>query len=155
MKLTPAQFRDALGLTQETLRHWRRVLPPFQDLAGYAPVFTTGDLIAGAVIKRLVDTCGISVSKFTEQSIAIATTCNETPWPELSRCVLILSLEDATCVLRAESAKATAASLSISIPLGPILDGLIQAIICDTDESKISSAFDANQAQRQKSLAGS
>ena len=134
MKLTPAQFRDALGLTQETLRHWRRVLPPFQGVTGYAPVFTTGDLIAGAVIKTLVDTCGISVSKFTKQSISIAATCNETPWAELSKSILILSLEDATCVLTTSSAKAMQLAPNISIPLSPILEGLTQAMMCDTDD---------------------
>ncbi len=155
MKLTPAQFRDALGLTQETLRHWRRVLPPFQGVTGYAPVFTTGDLIAGAVIKTLVDTCGISVSKFAKQATSIAATCNETPWIELSKSVLILSLKDATCALAASSTKTMQLTPSVSIPLSPILEGLTQAMMCDTDDLRTSRAFDAKLATQQESRAES
>jgi hypothetical protein len=155
MKLTPAQFRDAIGITQETLRHWRRVLPPYQGITGYAPVFTTGDLIAGAVIKTLVDMCGVSVSKFTEQSAAIARTCNETPWAELSQSVLVLSLSDATCVLKKSSTRTTLESLCISVPLGPILDGLTQAIISDADEASAPRSFSDSAGKHQQSMAGS
>lgn len=136
MKLTPAQFRDAIGITQETLRHWRKVLPIFQGRAGYAPVFTTGDLVAGAIIKTLKDTCGISIAKFADQSISIGKICNETPWATLSNAVLVLSLSDSTCAIVASKAGLQADQLSLTVPLGPVMDHLTQAMLQSSDQTQ-------------------
>lgn len=136
MKLTPAQFRDAVGISQETFRHWREVLPIFQGRTGYVPVFTTGDLVAGAVIKTLKDACGISISKFASQSVAIGKICNDTPWATLSKGSLVLSLSDQSCSLVASVSGLPSNQLSVTVPLGPITDHLTHIMLQGSDRTQ-------------------
>lgn len=133
MKLTPAQFRDAIGLTQETLRHWRRVLPIYQGHTGYAPTFSAGDMLTGAIIKTLVDTCGVSVSKFAEQSCAIGEVCNNTSWEILSESVLVLSLSESICILIKKEECTMLNTLCVTVPLGPIVEHLTLSITSDSE----------------------
>ena len=136
LKLTPAQFRDSIGITQETLRHWRKVLPIFQGRSGYSPIFTTGDLVAGAIVKSLKDTCGISIKMFANHSIEIGKICNETPWTVLSSSTLILNLHDGDCFLISEKHKPEIANLSFAVPLSAIMESLTQGLLLNTDQAQ-------------------
>lgn len=134
MKLTPAQFRDVLGISQETLRHWRKVLPIFAGRSGYAPVFRPGDIVAGAVVKLLKDRWGISVSAFAEQSIALGRVCNETPWTTLATGSLVMSLDVKSCRLVSEQSPAPATELCLTIPLAPIIAEITRGLLQDQDD---------------------
>ena len=61
LRLTPAQVTEVAQLPDQTLRHWRSVLPPLAGLNGYTPCFTPGDALALLVIRYLVKVMGISV----------------------------------------------------------------------------------------------
>jgi len=154
LKLTPAQFRDAIGISQETLRHWRRVLPIFQGRTGYAPVFTTGDLVAGAIIKTLKDAFGISISDFAEHSVAIGTICDETPWTTLSNGVLVLSLSDKSCVLVNCKTGLRVDQLCLSVPLRPIMDDLTQTMLQDNRQTQQKNLFPLTEVKRPKHQVG-
>ena len=134
MKLTPAQFRDVLGISQETLRHWRKVLPIFSGRSGYSPVFRPGDLVAGAIVKSLKDRWGISASAFAEQSVAIGRVCNETPWVSLASGALLVSLEDSSCELVKANSSQVADTLSLVVPLAPIISQITDALLQDKDD---------------------
>lgn len=136
VKLTPAQFRDALGISQETLRHWRKSLPVFRGRNGYAPAFTTGDLMVGAVVKLLRDQWGISVAVFAEQSVALSEVLGRTPWPSLSASAVRLSLADKGCILVPVTNRQPVDVPCLIIPLAPIVEHLTAALLQDQDRSQ-------------------
>lgn len=136
MKFTPAQFRDTLGLSQETLRHWRKKLPIFYGRNGRAPTFTPGDLVAGAVIKTLADQWGISVAIFAEQSVQLGRVCNETPWANLSTGALILSLSTKSCEFVSSELRYLPRDLSLLVPLAPIMERLTTTLLQDRTQAQ-------------------
>ena len=117
VKLTPAQFREALGISQETLRHWRKALPIFQGPKGHAPAFSPTDLIAGAVVKLLRDEWGISVAAFADGSIALRDALNNQPWSRLPASALHLSLTEKSCEIKDATDEAVPATPTLVVPL--------------------------------------
>lgn len=141
MKLTPAQFRDTLGISQETLRHWRKSLPAFQGRKGYAPTFTTSDLVVGAIIKLLRDQWGISVAVFAEQSVALSEALGQTPWQSFSARAVRLSLADKGCTLVPATSRQPADVPCLIIPLAPIVEHLTATLLQDQDRSQLPIYF--------------
>ena len=70
MRYTPSQVRHVVGITQETLRHWRRALPSLGGLKGHAPVFRPGQLLGLAVIRVLVEDVGLTVGSLRAAAIS-------------------------------------------------------------------------------------
>ncbi|WP_422367432.1 hypothetical protein [Pelagibius sp.] len=128
MKYTPAQFRDAVGVTQETFRHWREVLPVFQNRPGYAPEFSIGDLVTGAVIRQLRTQLGVKVSSLAELSLALGEACGKEPWAIMLERVLILDVSMGVCVLQSDRTVKEGDGLFIVMPLKPILAELSAAL---------------------------
>lgn len=61
MRYSQSQIRSLFGLSAETFRYWKSVLPPLRSKAGKAPAFRVGDALALAVINSLVRDCKIDV----------------------------------------------------------------------------------------------
>lgn len=155
MKLSPAQFRDALGISQETLRHWRKVLPIFQGRSGYAPVFTPGDLVAGAVIKTVKDHWGLSVSAFADHSVELGRVCNETPWAVLPTGKLVLSLADRSCEFVSIESHTAPNKLYLTVPLAPIIDHLTHALLKDQQQTQKPTYFPPRDVRPDRQKASS
>ncbi|WP_438727910.1 hypothetical protein ACR9YC_11860 [Parasphingorhabdus sp. DH2-15] len=139
MKYTPAQFRDAVGISQETFRHWRKVIPVFADRNGYRPSFTTSDLILGAVIKTLRTELGIPTAQITDLSVTLSQSWNGKPWALLLQSSLLINVEERSCSLHPSSDFFQSEVLQIVVPLAPILSRLSVALISDveTDQHQI------------------
>jgi hypothetical protein len=99
VQFTPGQLRETVGISVETFRHWKRVLPPFARRKRYAPSFTVGDLLAGRVLRSLTEGCGVRVGHLTRVSSDIVRVCNTAPWTSLERAVLLIDLVSGTCRL--------------------------------------------------------
>ena len=80
MKFTQAQLRDATGISTETYRHWRTVLPPLNDHKGRRAQFVFGDLVAIAIIRRIVEALGVSVGCVAPASMELLTACRGELW---------------------------------------------------------------------------
>jgi hypothetical protein len=65
VQYTPQQVRETVGLSLETYRHWKRVLPPFATKSGRGPCFSIGDLMAASIIHRLTEKAGVRVGHLT------------------------------------------------------------------------------------------
>ena len=104
------------------------MLPIFQGRSGYSPIFITGDLVAGAIVKALKDTCGISIKKFANHSVGIGKICNETSWAELNTSTLVLILNDGDCFLIPAKQKPIITNLSVAVPLAPLMEILMRAL---------------------------
>lgn len=129
MQFTPSQLRDTVGLSIETFRHWKRVLPPFVDRKGQSPCFTVGDLLAAAILHRLTDKYGIRVGHLTDISRKIAGLCNTTPWAGLENKLLIIDLLEGECRIEKDQTVVRAADVVIFCPLTPIMSELQDALL--------------------------
>ncbi len=90
MKYTPFQIRDMVSITQETLRHWRRVLPPLKEQIGYTPCFTAGDALALKIIKEIVETLQVRVQALQPLANELFNICRGINWPRLEQQYLVI-----------------------------------------------------------------
>lgn len=119
MQFSQNQLRDTLGISVETFRHWKRVLPPFAERKRYTSRFSTGDLLAAAVLSRLTNQCGIRVGLLPEISQAAVEICNAGSWTALEGKALVVDVQQRTCRI-AEGAR-DPADIVIVCPLSPII----------------------------------
>lgn len=102
MLLTPAQLRDALQLPPETYRHWRRALPPLGTQRARRTCFTTGDLLALAITKALVDESGVRVGALGPVADRLFELCNQNGWTVMERAAVVIDLGTASAELSSE-----------------------------------------------------
>ena len=92
VRYTPGQLRDAVGISQETYRHWKKALPPLRGGAGHGPRFSVGDLLAVVVVRILTNDFAIRVGAISVIARTLFETCNAVPWPALERGKLVVDL---------------------------------------------------------------
>jgi len=126
---TPGQLREIVGLSVETYRHWRRVLPPFLNRRGYAPCFSIGDLLAASILRRLTDNCGVRVGHLKKISAEISRFCNASSWAALEGRMLVVDISGGTCWTVKDQSEARSQDIAISCPLDPILTELRDALL--------------------------
>jgi hypothetical protein len=129
VRYTPGQLREIVGLSVETYRHWKRVLPPFLNRRGYAPCFSIGDLLAASVLRRLTDNCGVRVGYLGKISTEISRFCNTSSWATLEGRVLVVDISGGTCRTVKDQSEARSQDIAISCPLDPILAELRDALL--------------------------
>jgi len=94
MKYTPLQLRQVVEINQETLRHWRKVLPPLKERKGYAPCFTAGDALALKIIKEIVENLHIRIQALQPVSEELFNICRRTLWQRLERQYLVIQFSE-------------------------------------------------------------
>lgn len=124
MKLTPGQLRDAVGLSVDTLRHWKQVLPPFSNGTGHAPCYSTGDLVAALILRRLTENCGVRVGQLTAISGPIVELCNRTPWAGFEGNTLVIDLPGCDCRIIENTSMLGIDDVVFVCPFEPILSTL-------------------------------
>lgn len=144
---TQSQVRKVLNLQPETMRHWRKVLPPLARRTRRAP-FTQGDMVALAAIKELVRTAGVNSSTLAPCAASIFTLCNGKPWHALAQ--YRLQIEGASVqLLPLRTFPALSKSPLILLLLGPIIEELRQGLLGDEgDQSELK--FPLAVLRRQK-----
>jgi hypothetical protein len=65
MRFDTAQVLKLVGITSETLRHWKRALPPIYGRDGRSDGYTFQEAAALAVIARAVHDLAVPISRFT------------------------------------------------------------------------------------------
>ena len=129
MQFTPGQLRETVGISVETFRHWKRVLPPFAGRKRYVPSFTIGDLLAGRILRILTEGCGIRVGHLTELSKEIARLSNMAPWTSLEKEVLVLDLVESTCRMSKDSNPGESANIVVLCVMKSIMHELRVALL--------------------------
>lgn len=125
---TPGQLRSTIGISIETYRHWRRVLPTFVGRRGYTPCFSTGDLLAASILKRLTEECGVRVGFLGPVSTEIVRLCNASSWAALENAFLVIDLPSGACrITKTGSAEKSAAAIICA--LNPVLNQLRDALL--------------------------
>ena len=132
MKFTVGQLRETIGISPETFRHWKRVLPPFAARVGRTPAFSWGDLLSAAVINHLTDHCGVRVGHLATVAQKIVDLCNATPWTALDGNLLIVNIGSNDCVIAREATDAASTDGALIVCfLAPIITRLRAMLLRD------------------------
>jgi hypothetical protein len=95
MQFSQGQLRSAIGISVETFRHWKRVLPPFSGRKKYS----LGDLLAAGILRRVAHHCGVRARYLPEISKAIVEVCNSEAWASLQSKTLVIDVHNKKCAL--------------------------------------------------------
>jgi hypothetical protein len=134
MRYTPSQLRDIVGISQETLRHWRATLAPLQGVRGHGPSFKPGQVLATAAVKAMVEECGVSVRSLTGVASALFEVCEHPDWEVFSHGRLVLQLQPGSVRLLSEGEQVPSESILILISLAPIVANLRRKLLNVTRE---------------------
>jgi hypothetical protein len=129
MRYTPSQVRHVVGITQETLRHWRRTLTSLDGLKGHAPVFRPGQLLGLAVVRVLVEDLGLSVSALRATERDIFDICSSPQWVKLAQgCLLLRPIEGRVAFVDTVATRDLERP-AIVLPLEPVVAALRLALL--------------------------
>lgn len=129
VRYTPGQMRSATGISQQTYRHWKRVLAPLGHEEGRSPCFTAGDLLAVVVVRHLTADFAISVGALSCIADVLFGICNAMPWPVLERGRLIIDLPNRRILFLQEPDEVVADGSILVIPLASVVEHLRGALL--------------------------
>lgn len=133
VNFTPGQLRDAVGIGQETYRHWKKALPPLRRQAGHSPCFTAGDLLATAIAKILVSDYGMRVSTLSALAEGVFRECNSRSWPALERSVAVLDIAGGRVAFQSEGSGLALDRPAMVVPLGTLIESLRRTLLAGDD----------------------
>lgn len=133
---TPGQLRDAIGIGQETYRHWKKALAPLRREAGHSPCFTAGDLLATAIVKILVAEYGMRISALSALADGLFEACNARSWPTLERSLLVLDLADTRVLMQSEGSHLALDGPAMVVPLRGLIERLRSTLLSSDDDSQ-------------------
>ncbi len=76
MRFTPSQALDLVGITAETLRYWKKTMPPLAKKRGHAPCYSRAEIVGLIVVRRLVKDFRMDVSVLAAQSERLFDLCS-------------------------------------------------------------------------------
>jgi MerR HTH family regulatory protein len=124
VNFTPGQVRQAVGLPQETLRHWRGTFSFLRDIRGHGPVYRPGQILALAIIKRLVQDCGLTVNSLKPVDGDLYGAVNGTHWSALESSCLAIDLKGGSvAVVEGRSVDVHDSALLV-LPFAPVITHL-------------------------------
>lgn len=130
---TPGQLRSAVSIAPETYRHWKKALGPLRRGRGHSPCFSSGDLVAVAVIRSLAVDMAVRIGALAPIAEPLFELCNLSPWPVLERTKLIVGLPEGHLLLQPELAETTGDRPTITIPLRPVVSRLREQLLAASD----------------------
>ena len=128
MFFNQTQARAIVGISAETLRHWKKVIPDFSVKSGHSAKFELGDMLALKIIKNLTDSCAIKVGSLSTISKDVIYLCNNTDWFELERLNLLVDLDEDCCETAPVFEQKTFSNISIVIPLAKFINELYEQL---------------------------
>lgn len=102
----------------------KKALGPLRRSRGRSPCFTSGDIVAVAVVRTLSVFLGIRVSNLSPIAEKLFEVCNSVPWPALERGKLIIDLPNSNLEFELERADNLVDCLAVIVQLRPILKQL-------------------------------
>jgi len=128
MDFTQEQARNLVGVSVETLRHWRKTIPYLSLRTGKAARFSFTDVVGLAVAKELVNTFGIHIVTLSMAVDRMFPLFAETIPAVLDNATVIFSSKEAKLFdARAQTAGLPTQS-AVVIPLAPIVSGIRRQI---------------------------
>lgn len=83
---------EATGISSQTMRHWRDILPPLKGRSAHRPCFSAGDLLALRVLDLWVHGVGGKIGRLASSAGALFALCSEEVWPRIEKSYLAFDL---------------------------------------------------------------
>ena len=128
MRYTPAQVRQIVGVSQETLRHWRSVLGSLDGVRGAAPSFRPGQVLGLAVVRWIVEEIGLSVGALKGAERPIFEICGGEQWGRLARGYLLVKPVENEARFIATVSEDMIGRGGLVVPFAPIVAGIREAL---------------------------
>jgi len=109
---------EATGLSSQTLRHWREVLPPLRHRVAHHPAFSAGDLLAMKVLHLWSRRWDAKISHMECASTGLFELCEAEPWARIEQSLLALDFAHDTWELTGESAHVRWPEGALLLPIG-------------------------------------
>lgn len=153
MKLTPQQLREIVGISQETLRHWRQTLPPLQGRKGYSPCFFAADALALLVIREITETLHVKVHALKPIVTRLFEVCRDINWFQLEKKNLVFSFSEPSikAVDVEKCAYDDCIGPMICLPLWPLITTLRQKLMQEEHSQQMDFPFPPRLVSRQGS----
>ena len=129
IRYTSGQVRLAIGIPQQTYRHWKTVLSPLRRDGRRGPCFSTGDLLAVAVVHRVHAGYGIPARAIAGVGEELFKVCNSAQWLTLGDRRLVIDLENRRIELELANGTITGQAPTLVVPLRPIVEELQSALL--------------------------
>lgn len=126
MAFTQHQTRETIGLSVETFRHWRKVIPYLGGRVGREARFSFGDLVALAGFRCLIDEVGLSIGQFAKSGQDLFDECNSLTWIETTDAYALIRPEEAVQPARS---RRDPAPVTVAVVRGNLDDAIKRATI--------------------------
>jgi hypothetical protein len=133
---TPGQLRNAVGIGQETYRHWKKAIAPLRREVGHSPCFTAGDLLATLILKILVSDHGMRVSALSALANSVFEECNSRSWPILGRSLVVLHIASGGVSIQSEGGGLVLDGPAMVVPLGTLMERLRRTLLAGDDDGQ-------------------
>lgn len=120
---------DVTGITIQTLRHWRQVLPPLKGRRGRTPCYSAGDLLALKVLDAWAHGLGAKVSRLASSASSLFALCAEEPWARIEQSLVLLDLETDVWALVSLEVDTRCPRGAIVLPIGEYARELSERLI--------------------------
>ncbi|MCW5299570.1 hypothetical protein DXT88_15445 [Herbaspirillum lusitanum] len=138
MKFTPAQARAIVGVSEQTLRYWKRYLIPLKNKRGHGPSYTHGELLALMVINAVVRELTIDIGRLAAQAESLFAICHQTHWLKYRDSVLRIGSADINIHQDGEQLNQfTAGGPCILVALGPIMEQLRLNLVSQDPDAQL------------------
>lgn len=127
IQFTQEQARRLVGISSETLRHWRTVTPYLRFKKGKAARFGFTDLVGLCAMRVLVGGFGVQVARMAPEFDALFRELGSVPIAELERLVVVLQSRKAVLIPAAR--KVSVDHGAIVVACGPIVEALRESIL--------------------------
>lgn len=131
IKLSPQQVQSIVGVSRDTLRHWRTVLPPIKEHNGYSACFSASEVLAIMVINVLVKDFQVRVSALIPLSLDLFQICNGANWHKLHGSKLLINEGFRKVKIHPIESLLDISGAVIVLPLGLMIDHLQKELLGD------------------------
>lgn len=153
MRYTPGQVRQIVGVSQETLRHWRSVFGSLDGVRGAAPSFRPGQVLGLAVVRWIVEEIGLSVGALKGAERPIFEICGGEQWGRLARGYLLVKPVENEARFVAAVSEDMIGRGALVVPFAPIVAGIQEALFdVAPEEDQKSFPFPPMEVQDKGSL---
>ncbi|MCH6256493.1 hypothetical protein MLD52_08035 [Puniceicoccaceae bacterium K14] len=128
MKFTQGQLRQTVGISKETFRHWRTVIPALSREQGHSPCYLPKDILATSIIRKICIETGVPIRSLKGVSESIFILCDVESWVELEGQCLLIDVINDDCSLQREIDLSTSKDVQILCPLTPIISYLQESL---------------------------
>ena len=119
---------DVTGLSSQTVRHWRQVIPSLKD-RGDRPRFSAGDLLAMRVLDFWAHKLGARISAIADVSTALFDLCATESWNQIEHSLLVFDLAQSRWLLVSDGDPINWKQGAVVLPIGKLAMELSERLI--------------------------